>query len=86
MKISAFRQRLMLGCVCAGLLFSQSSSAQEHAAVNQESDTPTLEEAKAFLDGAEAQRDDVERVILVKPPRPLRALLRHLGDRALHVA
>jgi ABC-type transporter Mla subunit MlaD len=40
----------------------------------------------AVVDLAEAQRDDVERVVLVQPPRPLRALLRHFRDRALHIA
>src|SRR4030081_3826613 len=38
------------------------------------------------IDLAEAQADDVERVILIEPPRPLRALLRHLRDRTLHIA
>src|SRR5262245_32673486 len=38
------------------------------------------------VDPAIAQADDVERVILVQPPRPLRALLGHLCDRTLHIA
>src|ERR1700686_2537096 len=40
----------------------------------------------AVIDLAEAQADDVQRVILVEPPRALRALLGHLRNRALHVA
>src|SRR5947207_5219894 len=40
----------------------------------------------AVVDLAVAQRDDVERVVLIQPPRPLRALLGQFGDRALHVA
>src|SRR4051812_37232665 len=40
----------------------------------------------SVVDLAVAQRDDVERVVLVEPPRPLRALLGHFRDRALHVA
>src|SRR5579859_5262031 len=40
----------------------------------------------AVIDLAEAQADDVERIVLVKPPRPLRALLRHRRDRTLHIA
>src|ERR1700730_14852416 len=38
------------------------------------------------IDLAKAQGDDVERVVLIEPPRPLRALLRHLRDRTLHVS
>src|SRR3954454_13598796 len=38
------------------------------------------------VDLAVAQRDDVERVILIEPPRPLRALLGQFSDRALDVA
>src|SRR6267154_5433978 len=38
------------------------------------------------IDLAVAQGDDVERVVLIEPPRPLRALLGHFCDRALHVA
>ena len=41
---------------------------------------------RAVLDGAEFQAKDVERVVLVEPPRRLRALLRELVDRAQHVA
>jgi hypothetical protein len=40
----------------------------------------------AVIERAETQGDDVERVVLVQPPRPFRALLRHFRDRALHVA
>src|SRR3954447_14664169 len=40
----------------------------------------------AVVDLAEAQREDVQRVVLVEPPRPLRALLGQFRDRALHVA
>src|SRR3984893_2993573 len=40
----------------------------------------------AVIDLAIAQRDDVERVVLVEPPWPLRTLLGHLRDRALHIA
>src|SRR5947199_8105797 len=38
------------------------------------------------IDLAEPKRDDVERVILVEPPWPFRALLGQFRDRALHVA
>src|SRR5215475_12681457 len=40
----------------------------------------------AVIDLAEPQRDDIERIVLVEPPRPPRALLRQFLDRALHVA
>src|SRR6478672_7653565 len=40
----------------------------------------------AVLDGAELEREYVERVVLVEPPGGLRALLGELVDRALHVA
>src|SRR5258708_6278726 len=38
------------------------------------------------IDLAVAQRDDIEGVILVQPPRPLRALFRQFRDGALHIA
>ena len=41
---------------------------------------------RAVVDRAELQREDVERVVLVEPPRGLRALLGELVDRAQHVA
>src|ERR1700693_48221 len=59
MKIIAIRRHLLLGYVCAGLFFSQTMSAQEHAAVKQEGTAPTVEEAKAFLDDAESQLFDL---------------------------
>ncbi len=59
MKITAVRRHLMLGCVCASLLLAQMVSAQEHAAVKQEGAAPTTEEAKAFLDDAEARLFDL---------------------------
>src|SRR6202790_3591692 len=59
MKITVVRRHLMLRCVCAGLFFSQSISAQEHAPAKQEASTPTVEEAKAFLDDAEARLFDL---------------------------
>ena len=34
----------------------------------------------------EPQCNDVERVVLVQPPRPLRSLLGQFRDRALHIA
>src|SRR6266478_3273779 len=40
----------------------------------------------SVVDLAEAERDDVERVVLIEPPRSLRALLGHLRDRTLHIA
>ena len=67
MKISAVGRHLMLGCVCAGLLFSQSISAQEHAAAKPEANAPTIEEAKAFLDDAEARLFDLEPKPSVPP-------------------
>jgi peptidyl-dipeptidase A len=59
MKITAVGRHLILGCVCAGLFFAQSISAQEHAPTKQEVGTPTVEEAKAFLDHAEARLFDL---------------------------
>src|ERR1700686_5639309 len=59
MKITAVRRHLMLGGVCAGLLFSRIISGQEHAPSKQEGSTPTIEEAKAFLDDAEARLFDL---------------------------
>ena len=59
MKITGALRHLMLGGVCAGLLFSQSTWAQEHAPVKKESGAPTTEEAKAFLDDADAQLFDL---------------------------
>ena len=59
MKIIATRRQLMLRCVCAGLFFSQVMSAQEHAPTKQNGGLPTIEEAKAFLDEAEAQLFDL---------------------------
>src|SRR5712672_749482 len=40
----------------------------------------------AIIDLAEAQGHDIKHIILIEPPRPLRALFGHLGDRALHIA
>ena len=59
MKISPVGQHLMLGCVCAGLLFTQSISAQQSATTKQDGGAPTIEEAKAFLDDAEARLFDL---------------------------
>jgi len=61
MKIRAVCRHLMFGCVCAGLFFSQSISAreQERAPAKQEGNAPTVEEAKAFLDDAEARLFDL---------------------------
>jgi peptidyl-dipeptidase A len=59
MKITAVGRRLTLGCVCAGLFFSQTISAQEHAAAKQEGSAATIEDAKAFLEDAEARLFDL---------------------------
>src|ERR1700732_146829 len=59
MKIAAVLRHLALGCVCAALFFSQTISAQEHAPVKQEGSAPTVEDAKAFLDDAEARLLDL---------------------------
>jgi peptidyl-dipeptidase A len=59
MKISPVGRHLMLGCVCAGLLFTQSISAQQSATTKQDGGAPTIEEAKAFLDDAEARLFDL---------------------------
>src|ERR1700688_3129231 len=59
MKITAVGRHLMLGGVCAAMLFAQSISAQQHAPVKQEGGAPTIEEAKAFLDDAEARVFDL---------------------------
>ncbi|MDQ1408388.1 MAG: peptidyl-dipeptidase [Acidobacteriaceae bacterium] len=59
MKITAVGRRWMLGCVCAGLFVLQSISAQEHAPVKHEGSAPTIEEAQAFLDDAEARLFDL---------------------------
>src|SRR5205814_4523532 len=40
----------------------------------------------SVIDLAEPKRDDVERVILIEPPWPFRALLGQFRDGALHVA
>src|SRR6202162_3953201 len=55
MKITTVRRQLILGCVCAGLLFSRIISGQGHPPAKQEGSAPTIEEAKAFLDDAEAR-------------------------------
>src|SRR3954452_20782042 len=39
----------------------------------------------AVVDPTEPQGDNVERVVLVEPPRLLRTLLRHLRNGALHI-
>jgi peptidyl-dipeptidase A len=59
MKITAVRRHLMLGCVCASLFLAQIISAQEHPPAKQEGTAPTIEEAKAFLDDAEARLFDL---------------------------
>jgi peptidyl-dipeptidase A len=59
MTISSVRRRLILGSVFATLLFSQSISAQEHAPAKQGGSAPTIDEAKAFLDDAEARLFDL---------------------------
>src|ERR1700719_2917269 len=59
MKITTVRRHLMLGCVCAGLFLAQIISAQQHPPAKQEGSTPTIEEAKAFLDDAEARLFDL---------------------------
>ena len=59
MKITAVGRHLMLGCLGAGLFFSQSIAAQEHASAKQDGGTPTIEDAKAFLDDAEARLFDL---------------------------
>src|SRR6202030_4116709 len=61
MKITTVCRCLMLGGVCAGLFFSQSIWAQqpEHAPVKQPGSAPTMEEAKVFLDDAEARLFDL---------------------------
>src|ERR1700681_521449 len=59
MKINAVRRPLKLGCLGVGLFFSQTISAQEHAPAKQDTSTPTIEDAKAFLDDAEARLFDL---------------------------
>ena len=59
MTISSVRRRLILGCGCATLFFSQSIRAQEHSPPKQEGSAPTVDEAKAFLDDAEARLFDL---------------------------
>src|ERR1700693_5971428 len=59
MKITARRRHLILGGVFAGLFFLQNISAQEHAPAKQDGGAPTIEEAKAFLDDAEARLFDL---------------------------
>src|ERR1700732_1526223 len=59
MKITAVGRHLMLVGVCAAMLFAQSISAQQHSPVKQEGGAPTVEEAKAFLDDAEARLFDL---------------------------
>jgi peptidyl-dipeptidase A len=59
MKITAVRRHLVLGCVCAGLFLAQIISAQERAPAKQEGSAPTIDEAKAFLDDAEARLFDL---------------------------
>src|SRR6202790_4971950 len=59
MKIAAVLRHLTLGCVCAALFFSQTISEQEHAPVKQEGSAPTVEDAQAFLDDAEARLFDL---------------------------
>src|ERR1700686_3365470 len=59
MKITAVGRHPMLGGVCAAMLFAQSISAQEHAPVKEEGSAPTVEDAQAFLDEAEAQLFDL---------------------------
>src|ERR1700719_5394008 len=49
----------MLGCVCVGLFFVQIISAQQHPPAKQKGSAPTIEEAKAFLDDAEARLFDL---------------------------
>src|ERR1700676_4417428 len=59
MKITAVLRHWMLGCLSAGLFFSLSISAQEHAPAKQDAGAPTIEEAKAFLNEAEARLFDL---------------------------
>src|ERR1700726_370917 len=60
MKITVVGRHLMLGGLGAGLFFSQSIAAQNHASAKQDGGKPTIEDAKAFLDDAEARLFDVE--------------------------
>ena len=59
MKIAAVGWHLLLGCLSVGLFFSQIISAQEHAPAKQQGSAPTIKEAKAFLDDAEARLFDL---------------------------
>jgi len=59
MKIAAVGWYLILGCVCAGPVLTQMMSAQEHTPAKQQGSVPTVEEAKAFLDDAEARLFDL---------------------------
>jgi len=59
MKIAAVGRHLLLGCLSVGLFFSQIISAQEHAPAKQQGSAPTIKEAKAFLDDAEARLFDL---------------------------
>src|SRR3982074_1432723 len=59
MKTTAVGRHLKLACLGAGLLFSQIISAQEYATAKQDGGTPTIEEAKAFLDDAEPRLFDL---------------------------
>ena len=55
MKSTAIVPRFLLVYLAAGLLFSQTTVAQEHAAAKPDGKAPSLTEAKAFLDDAEAR-------------------------------
>jgi peptidyl-dipeptidase A len=59
MKTTAMVPRFLLATLTAGLLFSQIISAQEHQVAKQEGKPPSIAEAKAFLDDAEARLFDL---------------------------
>jgi peptidyl-dipeptidase A len=51
--------RLLAVCLAAGLFVSQISPAQEHVAATADGKVPTIADAKAFLDDAEARLFDL---------------------------
>jgi peptidyl-dipeptidase A len=51
--------RLLVVCLVAGLFISQFAFAQEHATPNPDGKAPTIADAKAFLDDAEARLFDL---------------------------
>lgn len=59
MKTTAIVVRLLPVCLAAGLFISQIGVAQEHAAGTADGKAPTIADAKAFVDDAEARLFDL---------------------------